>query len=209
MKYTVHLHNTNNWWLSRIQIYFAKNTKWEGIFVIVMMLIVVLLKLFDSRQVKAIELVYCASSKQFLYVSISVSWNKVPVKWLESCDLILVYKFHPLQNNPSPAISFRYTLLYCIYVHISRSRVQKRLEILNIKNKNYVKFFHLVMVRFAVSAMRGATAKGSFHHVTAQARWAQCTRAAWRSGCPPPTPATVSFVTLSSPSSAGQGPSQR
>lgn len=77
------------------------------------------------------------------------------------------------------------------------------------KRKNYVKLLLSVMVRFAGSATRGVTVKGSFRHVTARAHWARYTRAAWRSGCRPPTPATASCVTQSSPLSAGQGPSQR
>jgi hypothetical protein len=46
-------------------------------------------------------------------------------------------------------------------------------------------------------------------HVAARAHWELCTRAAWRNGCLPPTPATVSCVTLSLQWKSGPDLSQR
>lgn len=70
-------------------------------------------------------------------------------------------------------------------------------------------YFVSVMVPSAVFATKEAAVRASCLHVTAQAPWARCTRAAWRSGCRLPTPATVSSATQSSASSADRGLSQR
>lgn len=43
----------------------------------------------------------------------------------------------------------------------------------------------------------------------ARARWGKCTKAAWRSGCPPPTPATVNSVTQNSLLNEGHSRSHR
>ncbi|XP_063119825.1 E3 ubiquitin-protein ligase MARCHF2 isoform X6 [Rattus norvegicus] len=54
-----------------------------------------------------------------------------------------------------------------------------------------------VTVPSAESAMREQMGRTCCPHVAVLAPWELCTRAAWRNGCLPPTPATVSCVTLS------------
>lgn len=47
------------------------------------------------------------------------------------------------------------------------------------------------------------------HLAIARARWGKCTKAAWRSGFPPPTPATVNCVTQNSLLNEGHSRSHR
>uniref|UniRef100_A0A667I7N0 Membrane associated ring-CH-type finger 2 n=1 Tax=Lynx canadensis TaxID=61383 RepID=A0A667I7N0_LYNCA len=64
------------------------------------------------------------------------------------------------------------------------------------------------MVPSAGSAMREPTGRACCLPVVVLARWAPCTRAAWRSGSPRPTPATASCATRSLQWRSGPGPSQ-
>lgn len=57
--------------------------------------------------------------------------------------------------------------------------------------------------------MRGLEGRHCFHPATVLVHLVKCTRAAWRSGCRPPTPATVNSVTQSSLLSDGHSHSHR
>lgn len=64
----------------------------------------------------------------------------------------------------------------------------------------------LACVGFVTKELGG---KPCCHLAIARARWGKCTRAAWRSGFPPPTPATVNSVTQNSPLNEGHSHSHR
>lgn len=70
-------------------------------------------------------------------------------------------------------------------------------------------FFSAVTWACVGSVTKELEEKPCSRPATARARWEKCTKAAWRSGCLPPTPATVNSVTQNSPLSEGLSRSRR